>query len=226
MIFASDLDDTLFREIDYVHSAYRAIGRELESDGIMTAKEAVDALEMAETTARGFDNLAALIWQNYPGSRYDVKWMLNIYRTHKPDIHLLPGARKLLDTLRNEGVEIALITDGRSNTQRAKIEALGLMEYVKSDNIIISEEVGGDKTTEIPFTTLMARNPSQSSFLYLGDNPAKDFRWPNALGWTTVELFSPGWVHVNPQDVAVPEEYRAQYVVTSLPEAASFAMPG
>ena len=36
-----DLDDTLFPEIDYVHSGYRAIGRELERHGIMSENEGV-----------------------------------------------------------------------------------------------------------------------------------------------------------------------------------------
>lgn len=40
-MFVSDLDDTLFDEIDYVRSGYRAIGRELEHYSIMPCAEAV-----------------------------------------------------------------------------------------------------------------------------------------------------------------------------------------
>ena len=34
-MFVTDLDDTLYREVDYVYSGYKAIGKILEEDGIM-----------------------------------------------------------------------------------------------------------------------------------------------------------------------------------------------
>ena len=49
-MFVSDLDDTLFDEIDYVRSGYRAIGRELEHYSIMPCAEAVLFLEASSTT--------------------------------------------------------------------------------------------------------------------------------------------------------------------------------
>ncbi len=61
-MFVSDLDDTLFDEIDYVRSGYRAIGRELEHYSIMPCAEAVLFLEASSTTAEGFDDLSAKIW--------------------------------------------------------------------------------------------------------------------------------------------------------------------
>lgn len=217
-MFATDLDDTLFSEMDYVRSGYRAIGHELERHGVMPQQEAVEILESAEDSARGFDNLAARIWMKHPGSPFTDTWMVGVYRTHKPDIHLLPGVEEMLERIKGRGIEIGIITDGRSNTQRAKIDALGLTDFVKPENIIISSEIGADKTTETPFTTLAARNPQEKRFLYLGDNPAKDFRWPNALGWTTVEILNPGFIHVHPQEIDVPEEYRSAYIVNAISE--------
>lgn len=212
-MFATDLDDTLFREMEYVRSGYRAIGAELERNGVMSQKEAIEIIESAATTAQGFDNLAAQIWLRYPDSPYNAKWMVELYRTHKPDIRLLPGVRTALEYIRDAGHEIAIITDGRSNTQRTKIEALGLDRYVAPSNIIISSEIGADKTTKLPFETLMARNKDERQFLYIGDNPAKDFHWPNTMGWTTVEVLDVDGVHVHPQDIDVPEEYRARHLV-------------
>ncbi len=52
-MFATDLDDTLYREIDYVISGYRAIADELERAHIMRSSEVVEVLETAENTWHG-----------------------------------------------------------------------------------------------------------------------------------------------------------------------------
>ncbi len=212
-MFATDLDDTLYREIDFVISGYHAIGHELEVHDVMSEKEVVNILKSAEDTWHGIDNLATHIWMNHPDSKFSVEWMLSIYRNHRPAINLCDGARETLGSIVDAGHKIGIITDGRSSTQRAKIEALGLLDFVMPENIIISEEVGGDKTTRIPFEKLISRNPDEKRFVYLGDNPAKDFRWPNALGWTTVELKDTDGRNIHSQSIDVPEDFKAQYVI-------------
>lgn len=142
-----DLDDTLFPEIDYVHSGYRAIGRELERHGIMSENEAVGFLMASDNTARGFDDLSARIWLSHPGSRFDVKWMVDTYRYHTPDICLGKVTESTLAGLRDKGITLGIITDGRSATQRAKIKALGLDRFIHADNIVVSSEIGADKTS-------------------------------------------------------------------------------
>lgn len=212
-MFATDLDDTLFDEIDYVRSGYRAIGKELELHGIMSSCEVVNMLETAVDTAHGFDNLAARIWLDYPGTSFNVEWMVEVYRTHTPDIELRSGVYDTLRSIYDAGHKIGLITDGRSGTQRAKIKALGLDRFILPENIIISSEIGADKTTRKPFDILMSRNPEEKKFLYIGDNPAKDFHWPNVLGWYTVEVSDRNGTNIHPQDIDVPEEYRAKNIV-------------
>jgi len=90
-----------------------------------------------------------------------------------------------------------------------------LLDFVTPENIIISEEAGGDKTTPIPFEKLKSNKPDEKHFLYIGDNPAKDFRWPNAMGWTTVELKDVEGKNIHSQAIYVPENFKAQYVITS-----------
>lgn len=216
MMFVSDLDDTLFREIDYVRSGYRAIASEIEKAGLMSASEVVNFLESSVSSAKGFDDLAAQIWQKHPASPFTVERMVDIYRYHKPDIRLRPGAFVTLEKMRKSNIPMGIITDGRSVTQRAKIEALGLDKFISDNNIIISEEIGCDKTRHLPFRIMMERNPEEQSFLYLGDNPAKDFRWPNAMGWETVELIDERGTNVHSQDIDVPSSYRARHHIKSI----------
>lgn len=214
-MFVTDLDDTLYREVDYVYSGYKAIGALLEQAGVMPESEVVEFLKTSESTARGFDDLAARIWLKCPGGRFTAKWMVDVYRTHKPVICPLPGVISTLEKLKSSGVRIGIITDGRSVTQRQKIMALGLDRFVDSQNLIISDEIGADKTTATPFETLASRNPEESRFLYIGDNPAKDFHWPNRMGWTTVELRDCLKTNIHSQDIAVAEEFRPQHIVAA-----------
>jgi putative hydrolase of the HAD superfamily len=84
-----------------------------------------------------------------------------------------------------------LVTDGRSNSQRNKIKALGLERWFEERNIIISEEFGSEKTDKRNFTYFMEKYPGRS-YCYVGDNTQKDFLAPNGLGWNTVCLLDDG----------------------------------
>ena len=77
---------------------------------------------------------------------------------------------------------IVILTDGRSITQRLKIAALGLEKYP----VYISEEWNSEKPCEKRFQAIMAEHPAQQ-YIYIGDNPQKDFLAPN-MGWLTVGL--------------------------------------
>ena len=56
---------------------------------------------------------------------------------------------------------------------------------------------------------------SGDRFVYVGDNPAKDFVAPNAMGWTTIMIRRPGarLIHANAETAAGGA---AQHVVASL----------
>lgn len=217
-MFVTDLDDTLYKEEEFVLSAAKTIARAVGQSGKMGEQNALATLLEADTMGKGMDRLAAQLWEADPQSTMDVAWMVNLYRTHLPDIHLEEGALATLEKLQKEGVTMALLTDGRSLTQRNKIRALGIERFFRPDNIIISSEVGGDKNTRIPFDAVMKRNPGEKQYLYFGDNPAKDFYWPNLLGWSTVQLNNHGGVNVFAQDLALSPSQAPQHRVDAYPD--------
>lgn len=183
-----DLDDTLYPEIDYVHSAYRAIA----------ARWGVELLPLmlaAPTTAEAFD----LVTATRP--EVSIADVITLYRNHRPSIRLPWQSLYTLAMLRNTGERIGIITDGRSLTQRNKIEALGLDRFVSPEHIIISEEIGGDKTTSLPFETI-ASMVTDEKLTYVGDNPAKDFACPASMGWHTVCLLNAGR-NIHPQNLSM-----------------------
>jgi FMN phosphatase YigB (HAD superfamily)/LmbE family N-acetylglucosaminyl deacetylase len=109
---------------------------------------------------------------------------LRAYRGHSPVLQLDGGVRRTLEELRRRGKHLGIVTDGRPESQRAKIEALGLLELV--DEIIVTDELGGEpfrKPCDIAFRIMQRRfGCDYGEMVYIGDNPRKDFAAPLALG--------------------------------------------
>lgn len=109
---------------------------------------------------------------------------LEVYRYHRPSVHLYDGVEEMLEKLRNQGLLIGIITDGRPEGQRAKIQALNLLQFV--DHIIVTDELGGiefRKTNEKAFVLMKEQlNIEYAEMCYIGDNICKDFIAPQKLG--------------------------------------------
>ena len=170
-----DLDDTLYSEKEYVRSGYKAVsdylgGRYEEElwNSFEAGKPAIDEL------------LKELRRENEKAK------VLSVYRSHQPDIHLYPGVTEMIEELKAKSIKVGIITDGRPEGQRNKLEALGL----DVDDVIVTDELGGAqfrKPCDIAFRLMMTRwrlNPAD--IVYVGDNPAKDFQAPQQLGMRSI----------------------------------------
>ena len=206
-LVAFDLDDTLYKEIDYLKSAYREIALHAAHGNRSLADKAFGVMLQAyEDGDNAFLRLNELLGTETPISEY-----LAMYRTHRPDILLEEDVVATLDALKTAGCTIALITDGRSVQQRNKIVALGLNRWIADEDIVISEETGSEKPSEANYRRLMELHPDAGRFVYIGDNPKKDFIAPNRLGWTTVCLLDNG-ENIHPQRFGdIPQEAQPQY---------------
>ena len=194
-VICFDLDDTLYKEIDYLMSAYREVAEYAAgqctgcSDSVyfLAIKAYNRMLDAYHQGLNAFEELNKFLGLELPVSDY-----LYIYRHHKPKIALSEDVVQTLDALKAEGVRIGLITDGRSIQQRNKIEALGLGRWIENADIVISEEFGSEKPALPNYEYFMKHYPECHDFTYVGDNPRKDFIAPNALGWQTVCLKDDG----------------------------------
>lgn len=212
MVFAFDLDDTLYTEMDFVRSGYRAVADELERSSSLDADTYYNGICARRPV--GFE-WALEQYARHKGLdlQMSVDKMIELYRAHTPQIGLRPGAREVLEAMKRAGHSLILITDGSTRHQRSKIKALDIEKYF--DEILISEEVGGDKTTDLPWGRVEQRFgfPGQR-FVYTGDNLSKDFHLPGLRGWRTVMMRDSGGENVFPQIIADhPAEYRPQIVV-------------
>jgi len=178
--FVFDLDDTLFKERDYVASALRfAGGRIQQMYGINDPSAALIA-----AFAQGHQDPIGALWAAKGLPPRAKSGVISAMRAHIPDIALSPATKAFIQDIRAKGAGFAILTDGRSLTQRAKIAALGLMD---ADMICISEETGAEKPSEKGFKAIEAQAQTRRH-IYIGDNPRKDFLAPNARGWLTFML--------------------------------------
>ena len=120
-----------------------------------------------------------------PGAR-DL--MLSAYRDHRPELRLFADAAWALDSL-GPDYGLALLTDGRSESQRYKIEALGIAGAFQE--ILVTDEMGlpWRKPSPRGFELLLDRLGSRpEEAVYVADNPAKDFIAPSVLGMGSVRV--------------------------------------
>ncbi|MCI8459632.1 MAG: HAD-IA family hydrolase [Clostridia bacterium] len=182
-----DLDDTLYPEIDYVHSGFVAVANEVgKKFGIANSDTKLMRL-FAENTSNVFDRFAIM----HGLDNKEVKNLIELYRDHVPDIVLSDEVKTTLTNLRQKGYKLGIITDGRPRGQHHKIAALGLGNMV--DNIIVTDELGIQfrKPHAKAFSLMCDRfNIVPTQMIYVGDNPQKDFAVKSCLPIMTIHLQS------------------------------------
>ena len=193
-VFVFDLDDTLYSERDFEKSGIEFVYNYFEIKFIELESILNNRNNWIEKIINGSNN------------RITLQLVLDIYRNHFPTIQLYKDAKVFLEKLHSQKNEMSLITDGRSITQRNKLRALGIESYLK--NIIISEEVNSEKPSEFNFKKAM-NNKQTQNYIYIADNPNKDFITPNKLDWMTICLLDRGQ-NVHKQNFNLSKEFLPQ----------------
>lgn len=114
------------------------------------------------------------------------------------DLSFDSGVEELLNTLAPR-YRLALITNGPSWTQRAKIEQLGLSRWFEM--MVVSGEYGVDKPDPAIFAHVLSQLAIPASdAVMIGDNPDADIRGAHAVGMRAI------WIahehHTYPQDLS------------------------
>jgi len=195
-----DLDDTLYPEAEFVRGGLRAAEAELSSViGRDCTSLFLSALEEGGPS-RVFDRGLAAI-----GVQRDealLARLVTAFRTHRPSITPHPGVIELLDALKGRGLALALITDGPLEVQQSKWAALPLGPFF--DLVVFTADVHGKscpKPDTAAFRLVEERLGAHGSeVVHAGDNPAKDFPAPDALGWRTVRVRFPQGYHISDPD--------------------------
>lgn len=215
-----DLDDTLYREMDFVEQAFlkaaEAMEKHLAGKGNRGFKESAETLrtqmiELMEKEGRGeiFDRLIEKYDMDIPAAEF-----VKIYRETKPVLFLYPDGEALLEKLEKAHIKTGLITDGNAQVQQNKIQALGLDKRL--DVTLASYEIGLSKPDPGVYEYCLERlacKPGEA--VYIGDNPLKDFIGARKLGMKTVRIIRPEGMHMRR---TAQDGYEADQVVNLLTE--------
>ena len=206
-VFVFDLDDTLTKEIDFLKSGYHAVSE------LVSKRFGLDAGKVYRELYdwyRAGENTFACLNESY-GLDNPIGDYLNVYRFHTPDIHLAQDVIDALNVLRDAGIELGIVSDGRDITQKNKFDALGLAEWFDESCFLINSNQQLFKPNPYGYERLMLAmykktGASDLEFTYIADNPEKDFLWPNSHGWSTVCLLDDGR-NIHKQNFNLPQEY-------------------
>ena len=212
-----DLDDTLYRESDFVRSGFFAADAWLRRErGIHGFLDPAQRLFAAGQRGTIFNQVLAEV--GVLESDALVRTLIAVYREHEPALSLEPEAEAVLAWSENR-FRLALITDGFAAVQARKIRALGLDCRIACR--IITDEMGREfwKPHPAAFRRVMEALPGPADgFVYVADNPRKDFIAPRELGWRTLRLRRPGGEH---STYEASENEAAEREVASLAELPS-----
>jgi putative hydrolase of the HAD superfamily len=203
-----DLDDTLYKEVEFLKSAYMYISHILKSYiNKNIYDEMIDYYHNGEST---FDIIKQKY--NFPYSIYEL---VEMYRNHKPILELPSDTKAFLNILKKNEIKMGLITDGRSITQRNKIESLNIDSFF--EKIIISEEFGFSKPSIEVFNCF---DNKKYDCIYVADNTSKDFITPNEIGWLTLCMLDNG-INIHKQNFNLAKKYLPQYKIKSFKDLIS-----
>lgn len=196
-----DMDDTLYLERDYVRSGFKAVASHVatvaDKDKVFTCM-----WTMFEDGVRG-DTFNRLM-HDFPAvaEHFEIPELVEVYRSHQPDISIIPEMKELILTLKGKGVALGVLSDGPLISQQAKADALGVEALV--GKTMLTDALGREnwKPNTTGFELLATSlNVPHNTLVYVGDNPVKDFIAPKKLGWLAIRLRMSGQLRENEEAV-------------------------
>lgn len=212
MIIVFDLDDTLYDEMTFVQSGFRAVGLYLHKTYGINLQEAEISLNKI-LLENGRGNVFDLVLKQFGFySKRNVSNCLSVYRGHIPKISL---SNDVLETLENlSDFKKYIVTDGNKLVQRSKIKALGLDRYVEKSYVTHQYGLASSKPSIHCFELIKSDNNCEwSDLCYIGDNPTKDFVNLKPLGVKTIRILTKNKLYRN-----VSPDYEAEIIIDTISE--------
>ena len=166
MIVVFDLDDTLYDEIDFVKSGFLEVSRYLKNEKFFDF--------MWEEFKKGNKKIFNTLIEKF-NLNIKVEKLIEIYRFHYPNISL---PNKKLASFAD-----AIITDGHYIMQKNKYLALNLNVKLP----VFTDFYHTSKPDIKPFK-MVEEYFKAKKYVYIADNPKKDFFAPKELNWLTIRF--------------------------------------
>lgn len=125
----------------------------------------------------------------YELSDKEAKHWQAMYQLEQQHIALDPIVKDILDSLKENNIQIGIITNGPSDHQRMKIKSLGLNYWIDEQHILVSDDIGYSKPDSKIFTLFESRLKRKTAkYYYVGDNYQNDIQGALSVGWSPIWL--------------------------------------
>ncbi len=215
-----DLDDTLADTLGTLvgpalrHAAERMVPSGLDTDPETAADfmcRLADQGEGADYFGSALDRFGSTSGDNAVIAAIGQR---TYFKTDVAAIRLLPGARRLLESLSSRHT-LFLVTAGDPMTQRRKIERLAIGELFRDVRLLST--IAGERKYDA-FAELLARHAlAPQHCVCVGDRLVGEIRDGNELGMTTIWVRRGEFRHLQPQT----ERDRPSHTVASIDELAA-----
>jgi putative hydrolase of the HAD superfamily len=205
-VLVFDLDDTLYKELDFVQSGFRAVASSLQNSANLPKQKSLQFMNnQLDEFGRGqiFDSLI----REFSIVQASVRELVAIYRYHSPAISLRPEALKMLSKLPQIlEKKPYLVTDGNPRVQRSKIKALQISHFFEKTYCTRDFGLGAEKPSLKVFQHILDREKtSMANLTYVGDDPSKDFHSIVTAGGTAIRVRTGRFAKVERKNLIQPQ---------------------
>ena len=167
-LYVFDLDDTLYRETDYLFAAYRKIGELLSSGEAERAQEYTRFL-CDSFVSDGRQGLFQRLLDRYQ-LKVPVEQLLDVLRSTECPLELSATMRHVLDELVQSGKHVAVLTNGNPRQQQQKITNLKFAQLYPGIEIVYAATIASKPSPAAVLQLMAAYNTEAAQTIIIGDS--------------------------------------------------------
>ena len=167
-LYVFDLDDTLYRETDYLFAAYRRIGEFLASGDAGRAREYTRFL-CDSFVSDGRQGLFQRLLDRYQ-LKVPVEQLLDVLRSTDCPLELFATMRAVLDELVQSGKHVAVLTNGNLRQQQQKITNLKFAQLYPGIEIVYAATIASKPSPAAVLQLMAAYHTEAAQTIIIGDS--------------------------------------------------------
>ena len=203
-----DVDDTLYEQIVPFENAFRSlfdIDIDMEKFYLLSRYYSEVKFEASRNGEMTMDEYHIYRIQEAGkdlGVYLTDEQALNMQKEYKKNQQKLKMSDitvSILELAKKNNVKLGVITNGPSEHQWVKVDALGVEKWIPRENIIVSGDVGINKPDKRIFEVIQEKlQLGVESLYYIGDSLENDIVGANNAGWKSIWInrynkeYSPG----------------------------------
>jgi HAD hydrolase, family IA, variant 1 len=191
-----DVDDTLYKQIVPFKNAYRSlfdIDIDMEKFYLLSRYYSDVKFEASRNGEMTMDEYhiyriqeAAKDLGVYLTDEQALS-MQKEYKKNQKKLKMSDTTISILELAKKNNVKLGIITNGPSEHQWTKVDALGVEKWIPRENIIVSGDLGINKPDKRIFEVMQEKlQLGVESLYYIGDSLENDIVGANNAGWKSI----------------------------------------